>query len=118
VIETEEGQRLHEGMIKMLTGTDVIVARQLYGATFQFPPSFLIPFATNERPIVRGTNIAIWRRLRLIPFTVDIPEDLRDRQMPEKLRAEDCTISAQRASAAACAARSGLAKIDPNMRRR
>jgi len=88
VIETEEGQRLHEGMIKMLTGTDVIVARQLYGATFQFPPSFLIPFATNERPIVRGTNIAIWRRLRLIPFTVDIPEDLRDRQMPEKLRAE------------------------------
>lgn len=42
----------------------------------------------NHRPLIQGTDHAIWRRIRLIPFTVTIPEPERDKQLGEKLLAE------------------------------
>ena len=44
--------------------------------------------ATNHKPIICGTDFAIWRRIRLIPFTVTIPPEERDPHLPEKLKAE------------------------------
>ena len=38
--------------------------------------------------MIRGTDWAIWRRIHLIPFTVQIPKDEQDRELPEKLKAE------------------------------
>ncbi|GIM46838.1 hypothetical protein DNHGIG_23870 [Collibacillus ludicampi] len=87
-IEGEEGKRLAESLIKQLTGGDTISARFLHREYFDFKPTHKIFFATNHKPSIRGTDDAIWRRIRLIPFDVIIPEHERDPKLPEKLRAE------------------------------
>lgn len=86
--ETNEGVRLNESLLKQLTGGDVVTARKLYANEFEFIPEFKLWMATNHKPIIRGTDKGIWRRIHLIPFTVDIPEERVDKQLGEKLREE------------------------------
>ena len=86
--EVGEGKRLNESLIKSLTGQETIAARYLYSETFEFRPLFKLWFAANHRPVIRGTDFAIWRRIRLVPFLVTIPLDDRDPELPEKLREE------------------------------
>jgi putative DNA primase/helicase len=88
-IETDEGKRLAEALIKQLTGgTDTIKARFLFEEYFEFRPQFKIFLATNHRPKVNAADDAIWERIRLIPFAVQIPKDTRDKELEAKLRAE------------------------------
>jgi putative DNA primase/helicase len=87
-VESDSGRRFAEALVKTVTGQDTIVARRLYREHFEFVPTFKIVIATNHRPIIRGTDDAIWRRIRLIPFTVVIPPGERDRELPEKLQQE------------------------------
>jgi len=87
-MEVEQGRRLSEVVVKELTGGDTISARFLHREFFEFTPQFKLWLAANHKPEVRGTDHAIWRRIRLIPFTVTIPEKEQDRQLPDKLRAE------------------------------
>lgn len=78
-VETGEGRRLDEALVKTLTGGDAITARRLYQAPFTFQPSHTIWLSTNHLPQVRGTDHALWRRLAIVHFTVTIrPEDQRD----------------------------------------
>jgi len=86
--ESEEGRRLDESMVKLLTGGDRITARFLYGHYFSFDPNFTLWLSTNHKPEVRGTDDGIWRRVRLIPFNVRIPDSEQDAELKEKLRAE------------------------------
>jgi putative DNA primase/helicase len=87
-VETDEGKRLAESLIKELTGSDVITSRFLYGEFFEFIPCFKIWLACNHKPVIRGTDMAIWRRVKLIPFTVTIPQAEWDLQLGEKLAKE------------------------------
>lgn len=87
-VESEEGRRLAEVRIKELTGSDTISARFMRAEWFTFKPVAKLWLATNHRPVVRGTDEAIWRRIRLIPFNVTIPELERDPTLPARLRAE------------------------------
>ncbi len=86
--ETEEGRRLAEGLIKDLTGQDTISARFMRGEFFDFKPTHKLWLSTNHKPEIRGTDNAIWRRIRLIPWAITVPPAERDRKLPEKLRAE------------------------------
>jgi P4 family phage/plasmid primase-like protien len=88
--EAEEDKRLAEARIKDLTGGDRLTARFMREEWFDFEPTFKIWLATNHRPVVRGTDQAIWDRLRLIPFNVVIPENERrpKHAMLAELRAE------------------------------
>ena len=86
--ETEDGRRFAETMIKQLTGQDTIAARFLFAEYFEFIPNFKIWLAANHKPVIRGDDYAIWRRIRLIPFAVTIPPEEKDGKLPEKLRAE------------------------------
>lgn len=86
--EAEEGRRFAEVMVKQLTGGDVITARYLYSEHFEFKPTMKIFLAANHKPVIKGTDHGIWRRIRLVPFEVTIPEQERDKQLPDKLRAE------------------------------
>jgi putative DNA primase/helicase len=87
-VEGDEGGRLSEALVKQMTGGDTITARFLYHEAFDFQPTHKIWFSTNHQPLIRGTDDAIWRRIRLIPFEVLIPEAERDPHLAEKLRAE------------------------------
>ena len=87
-IETGEGRKLDEPRIKALTGGDTVTARLLYHEPVEFVPQCKIWLATNHRPEVTGNDHAIWRRLRLIPFEVQIPSAERDKSLLDKLRAE------------------------------
>ena len=86
--ESDEGKRLAEAMIKDLTGGDTIAARFMRAEWFDFRPQCKIWLATNHKPEVRGTDKAIWDRIRLIPFDVIIPEAEQDKHLIEKLKAE------------------------------
>ncbi len=87
-IEVEGERRLSEVLVKQLTGGDTIAARFLFGEYFDFRPTFKIWLAANHKPNIRGTDHAIWRRIRLVPFIVTIPEDERDSKLFEKLQDE------------------------------
>ena len=86
--ELADGGRLNEGLIKDLTGGDTMSARFLYGEPFTFKPTFKLWLYGNHKPPIHGTDDGIWRRVRLIPFEVQIPEGERDTTLPAKLRAE------------------------------
>ena len=86
--ETEEGRRWAESRIKAMTGGDPITARFMRQDFFTYTPCFKLLIAGNHRPALRGVDEAIRRRMNLIPFSVHIPEDERDADLPEKLIAE------------------------------
>jgi putative DNA primase/helicase len=86
--EPTEGVRLNEGLLKQLTGGSKITCRFLYGDEFEYLPEFKIWVATNHKPVIRGTDFGIWRRIKLIPFEVNIPKDKVDKNLKYKLREE------------------------------
>jgi P4 family phage/plasmid primase-like protien len=87
-IETEKGRRLAEVFVKEATGGDPIRARRMREDFWEFQPTHKVFLATNHKPVITGTDNAIWERIRLIPFTVTIPKDERDTTLPDKLEAE------------------------------
>jgi P4 family phage/plasmid primase-like protien len=87
-IEVEDGRRLAESLVKQLTGGDKVRARRMRQDFWEFDPTHKVFMAVNHKPEVRGTDIAIWRRIRLIPFTETIPSSEQDKQLPVKLRDE------------------------------
>jgi putative DNA primase/helicase len=86
--ETEEGGRLRVQLIKRLTGNARIKARYMRQDFFEFTRTHKLVMATNNKPAVRETTHAVWRRLKLIPFTVTIPDLEQDKNLLDKLRAE------------------------------
>ncbi|NPV50685.1 MAG: hypothetical protein HPY60_05750 [Candidatus Methanofastidiosum sp.] len=87
-IEIEEGKQLAESLVKQVTGEDTIKARFLYSEDFEFLPNFKVWLVANNKPIIKGGDYAIWRRIRLIPFNVKIPEEKKDKELGKKLKAE------------------------------
>jgi len=53
---------------------------------FEFSPTHKLVISSNHRPIVKGDDLGVWRRLRLVPFTVTIPPEQQDKALTEKLR--------------------------------
>jgi putative DNA primase/helicase len=86
--EPKDGSILEEALVKRLTGQDKIVSRGLYRDFFEYLPTFKFFLATNYKPIIRGTDYAIWRRIHLIPFDVTFLPNEQDKQLIEKLTAE------------------------------
>ncbi len=84
--EPTEGVRLNEGLVKQLTGGGKVTCRFLFGDEFEYSPEFKIWIATNHKPVIRGTDVGIWRRIRLIPFEVNIEHP--DKQLKYKMREE------------------------------
>jgi putative DNA primase/helicase len=87
-IEVEEGRRLAEVLTKQLTGGDRIKARFMRHDFFEFETTFKILLLANHQPNIKGTDYAIWRRIRKIPFDIVIPENERDPHLVDKLKEE------------------------------
>lgn len=77
-IEVDEGKKLAEGLVKLLTGGDTVRARFLYQESFEFMPQFKLWLAANHAPRVRHDDSAMWRRILRIPFEHVIPQARRD----------------------------------------
>lgn len=87
--EAGEGSRLDEELIKQVTGGDTLTARYLYGEEFEFRPQFALWMTGNYRPTIRGTDRAIWRRVRLVPFQYSVPPERQDRDLMQRLVREE-----------------------------
>lgn len=86
--EPNEGARFNEGLVKQMTGGDVVTARYLYGQDFEFKPVFKLWIACNNKIIVRGTDKGIWRRMRLIPFEATFEGKNDDKGLEERVLGE------------------------------
>ena len=87
-IEAKQGKRLDETVLKQLTGEDKIRARHLYAEFEEFVPSHKLWLIANHKPTVHETTKAFWRRVRLIPFLVTIPDTEVDKDLNKKLECE------------------------------
>ncbi|BAO82938.1 predicted ATPase [Serpentinimonas maccroryi] len=87
-IETEQGRRWAESKVKNLTGGDKIAARFMRQDFFEFFPQFKLFVAGNHKPSIRNVDEAMKRRLHLIPFTITVPPERRDKHLQQKLLAE------------------------------
>jgi putative DNA primase/helicase len=86
--ETTQGAKFDEAKLKDLTGGDTLTARFLHQEFFDFHPTHRIVIRGNHKPNIAGTDDGIWRRLRILPFTVQIPADEQDRDLLRKLEVE------------------------------
>jgi len=55
---------------------------------WEFDPTHTVIVAANHKPEVRGTDEGIWRRIKIVPWEVSIPDSERDPKLPEKLETE------------------------------
>ena len=89
ISENSEGVTFDESMLKQVTGGDAMSVRLLYQEFFNMVPEFKPTFATNHRPEIIGQDLAIWRRVCLVPFDVVIPEEERELKIHERLLREE-----------------------------
>jgi putative DNA primase/helicase len=110
-IETEQGRRWAESKVKSLTGGDKIAARFMRQDFFEFFPQFKLFVAGNHKPAIRNIDEAMKRRLHLIPFTITVPPEKRDKHLQQKLLAERDGILAW--ALEGCLAWQRLGRLDP-----
>ena len=104
-VETQEGRRLNESLIKALTGGDKIRARFMRMDSFEFKPQLKLFMGTNHKPVIRDTSNGMWRRIRLIPFNVCFQGERRDPGLAGRLAGEAQGILAWAIAGAQRAAR-------------
>jgi putative DNA primase/helicase len=83
--EIEEGRRLHMSLVKSLTGAETITADRKYEHEIEWQPTHHLWISGNYRPEIRDDSIAAWRRLKIVPFTVYIPDEEKDEALKFKL---------------------------------
>jgi P4 family phage/plasmid primase-like protien len=87
--ETESSMTFSVSRLKYLTqGASQIKARSLHQDWIEFPCTHHLWLDSNYKPRVSDSGAAVWNRLRMIPFTVTIPEGEIDIHFPEKLAQE------------------------------
>jgi putative DNA primase/helicase len=86
--EIEDGRRLAVVLIKEMTGGEAIRADRKYEHEIEFQPVHKIWLIGNHKPVITDTTLSIWRRVKLIPFTVTIPGKEMDPDLPAKLESE------------------------------
>lgn len=83
--ETERHQHLRVQFVKQVTGDKRLKARFMRGNFFEFDRQFKVILVTNNRPIIDEQTHAIWRRIKLVPFTNVVPDEKQDKKLPKKL---------------------------------
>ncbi|OYX15038.1 MAG: hypothetical protein B7Z15_01865 [Rhizobiales bacterium 32-66-8] len=84
ISELPRGEPLKEALVKQLTGGEPMLVRHLNRGFFEFLPEFKAVMSGNDKPRIGGVDHGIWRRMRLVPWEVTIPEH-EQREMGEVL---------------------------------
>jgi len=66
--ETGEGGVLREDFVKQATGSDKLKARYMRADFFEFSPTHKLQLLTNHKPVIKGQDNGIWRRVLLMPY--------------------------------------------------
>lgn len=74
--------------LKSLSGGDDIAAQFMRKDWFTFTPTHTLWLQGNDKPRIPGGDFGTWRRMRLIPFLVKIPDTEKDPDLDRKLAAE------------------------------
>lgn len=88
VNELPGGMQLDEQAVKALAGREPISARELYEEYRTFDPRFTVWVRTNHRPIIKGDDDGIWRRIVVLPFRQTFEGSRCDKHLEAKLWAE------------------------------
>lgn len=83
--EPKQGMPFDESLIKALTGGEPILVRRLNQEFIEVYPTFKLVVSCNRKPEIRGDDDGIWRRVLLVPFDVQIPEEEVDKGLTAKL---------------------------------
>ncbi len=83
--EIKRGARLDESLVKEISGGSAIVCRELHKPPFSFSPRFVMWAECNELPNIKGADRGIWRRIRIFPFRVSLPEADQDAGLEERI---------------------------------
>lgn len=89
VHETERDARLNVEAVKMLTGGDILTGHFMRQDFFDFMPSHTLYLLSNWKPQVDAAMRAVWRRLLLIPFDVEIAPENQDLSLADTIIAEE-----------------------------
>jgi len=114
--ELQGGTHLDEQVVKQLAGREPISARFLHKEFFTYEPRFTPWVRTNHKPIVKGDDDGIWRRLVVLPFRRTFAPHERDPHLEGKLLKERDGILAWMVEGAHRYLREGL-KLSPAMKR-
>lgn len=87
-VETEQGKKMAERLMKQLTGGDAVKARRMFEDFWEMEPTWKIWLSANHKPVITGCDFAVWRRIRLIPFNETFSGDRADKGLTDKLKAE------------------------------
>jgi P4 family phage/plasmid primase-like protien len=85
-VEVDHGNKLSEGMIKLLSGGDKIQMQRKFENPWEASPTFTLWLAANEVPKIRTDDEAIWNRARFLPF--DHKPKKIDRTWTERMAAD------------------------------
>jgi len=89
ITEWKEDEPLSSHSLKMLASQTPISARRLYGERFTFMPTHKVFVSTNLLPKIEDKTEGGRRRIFILPFTVYIPPEKRDRQLAQKILATE-----------------------------
>ena len=89
VHETKRGASFDASKVKLLTGGDRLTARFMRQDFFVFEPTHTLLMLSNYKPAVDAGDVALWRRVQLVPFEVVIPEKHQDRKLAEKIKRDE-----------------------------
>jgi putative DNA primase/helicase len=93
-VETQEGRKFNESVFKWLSGGDRLKARFMKQDFFEFEATHKFTIAANHKPLVTDITESFWRRLKLVPFNVQIAKVNQDKRLLEKLKSESPGILA------------------------
>lgn len=92
-IYAEEASRswhLHPDQIKRITGGTPLTARGMRSNIYvDQVPAFTPWLVTNHAPTIEGADAALWRRLVVVPFDVQIPKAEEDARFAGRLASEE-----------------------------
>jgi len=88
--ESAEGGRLDEDVIKLVTGGGLVTGRGNYAKhAISYVPQWKLWMMSNHQPFISGTDWAIWRRVKRIPWRFSFKDSGKlDPEFGEKLKAE------------------------------
>jgi len=74
VEEPSSGRGLDEQRVKAMTGDDVLKARRMRENFWSFKPTHTFWLSANYLPEISGDDEGIWRRVKTIPFNIDLAD--------------------------------------------